>query len=118
MTPSSSSKQKTKIVKSTLQARRQDNELHVAELFHLIDKDGSQSIEIRELLSALKKPDVLKRINEFEPLKFLLKGDEVEKTFKKMDKGDDSDDDSGDVENDGLITYTEFRSFCESEIPL
>ena len=112
MTPSSSSKQKTKIVKSTLQARRQDNELHVAELFHLIDKDGSQSIEIRELLSALKKPDVLKRINEFEPLKFLLKGDEVEKTFKKMDKGDDSDDDSGDVENDGLITYTEFRSFC------
>eukprot|EP00942_MAST-04A_sp_MAST-4A-sp1_P013859 g13859.t1 len=104
MTPSSSSKQKTKIVKSTLQARRQDNELHVAELFHLIDKDGSQSIEIRELLSALKKPDVLKRINEFEPLKFLLKGDEVEKTFKKMDKGDDSDDDSGDVENDGLIT--------------
>lgn len=90
---------------SRLKQKRRENDNRVTELFDMIDKDNSGAIEIGELLNALKTAEVKKLINGFAPLKFLLQGDQVEKTFTQMDV--DSDD-----ESDGMISYHEFKKYC------
>ena len=90
---------------SRLKQKRRENDNRVTELFDMIDKDNSGAIEIGELLNALKTAQVKKLINGFAPLKFLLHGDQVEKTFTQMDV--DSDD-----ESDGMISYHEFKKYC------
>jgi len=114
----------------SLKARRDENERHIAELFHCLDKDNSGGVELRELISGLKNKVVKDMISKFEPLKYLLSPAEVEKAFKQMDVGgdesdcDDESDDDGDensnkvsvhhkkTNDDGVVTFIEFRKFC------
>lgn len=114
----------------SLKARRDENESHIAKLFHSLDKDNSGGVELRELISGLKNKAVKDMISKFEPLKYLLSPSEVEKAFKQMDVGDDESDcddesdDDGDensnkvsvhhkkINDDGVVTFIEFRKFC------
>ena len=108
----------------TQKRRREENDKHIAELFHLLDIDRSGGISLRELVTGLSGPKVVEMIQKFEPLKFLLHPAEVEETFKKMDVGEhessSEDEEEGNqhkkIDMDGMISFYEFRQFCMNVI--
>ena len=86
----------------------QEAEQTIRNVFQLLDKDGSGSLEKREFIRAMRlsnHPEFKEATKVFPRLTMLLKPRAYEKAFLAMDS-----------QKTGHVSYPEFRSFCVSTL--